>query len=93
LARRVTPKWKGHLKSRPRGQKYLRLLVNRVCDENPMHREHQGYSFEGPPLSDGGVIRIEPFQVGRADGACGEHALTARSPDLPAGNLVQLDAK
>jgi hypothetical protein len=37
----------GHLKSRPREQEVLRLLVNRVCDENPMHRGHQSFSFEG----------------------------------------------
>jgi hypothetical protein len=38
-------------------------------------------------------VRRGIFGTGRIDGACGEHALTARSPDLPAGNLVQLDSR
>ena len=39
------------------------------------------------------LARRDIFGTGRADGECGGHALTATSPDLPAGNLVQVDAR
>src|SRR4029079_5403411 len=51
----------GHLKTRPRSQPLLRLLVNRVGDENSMHRRHQGCSIEGLAISGAGMTRIEPI--------------------------------
>jgi cell wall hydrolase len=36
--------------------------------------------------------RQDIFGTGRVDGECGRRALTAGSPDVSAGNLVQLDA-
>ena len=37
--------------------------------------------------------RREEAATGRVYGGCGQQALTARSPDLPTDNLVQLDAR
>ena len=39
------------------------------------------------------LARRDIFGTGRVDGECGGHALTATAPDLPTGNLVQLDAR
>jgi len=41
-----------------------------------------------PPPPRGDILA-----TGNVDGACGQQAHTARSPNLPAGDLVQLDAK
>jgi spore germination cell wall hydrolase CwlJ-like protein len=46
-------------------------------------------SGEALPLQARGNI----LATGRVDGACGRRALTARSPNLPVGDLVRLDAK
>jgi hypothetical protein len=44
---------------------------------------------EAPPLQAAQYI----FATGRVDGACGRHVFTARSHDLPADDLVQLDVR
>jgi cell wall hydrolase len=61
---------------------FLGLMANSTFMLTPRGSE------EAPPLQ----ARRNIFATGRVDGACGRPALTAKSPDLPTDNLVQLDA-